>query len=43
MKPSNAAMVLVFPLQLQQKMLFVGITNIKLYFLEVALSYISAL
>lgn len=42
-KPSNKAMVLVFPEQIQQKMLFISITNIKVYFLELALGYISAL
>lgn len=39
----NKAVVLVFPEQIEQMMLFISIINIKLYFLELALQYISTL
>lgn len=39
----NEAVVLVFPEQIEQTMLFISIINIKLYFLELALQYISTL
>lgn len=42
-KYSNEAVVLVFPEQIEQIMLFISIINIKLYFLELPLEYISAL
>lgn len=39
----NEAVVLVFPEQIEQTMLFISIIYIKLYFLELALQYISTL
>lgn len=42
-KPSDKAVVLVFPEQIDQMVLFISIINIKLYFLELALGYTSAL
>lgn len=42
-KPSNKAVVLIFPEQIEQMMLFISIINIKLYFLHLVLEYISAL